>query len=230
MIEDIKKHALACYPRECCGVVVLVKGRERYVPCENIAASGADFMISPADYAAAEDMGVITKIVHSHPDKSCMPTEGDRVECEKWGLPWLILGMPSMQLFEFKPNGYQAELLGRTFHHGIQDCYTFIRDYYYRILHIEIPDFDRPDNWWQAGSNLYLDGYEQAGFERVQEIQPHDVLLMQVASPVPNHGAVYVGDNKIQHHQTNRLSSCDVYGGWYRKITTHILRHHQCKQ
>lgn len=228
-LEAIKQHALECYPRESCGLVVVVKGREQYVPCKNIATANNEFMIDPADYAAAEDRGAIIKIVHSHPDASPHPSEADNVGCEKSGLTWLIISVPTMQTHEFKPSGYQPPLLGRVFHHGVQDCYTFIRDYYKQILNVGIPDFDRADNWWQAGDDLYLQGFPKAGFTEVNEIQQHDVLLMQIASPVPNHAAIYVGDGKIQHHQTGRLSSCDVYGGWYRKITTHILRH-QCIQ
>jgi cell wall-associated NlpC family hydrolase len=43
-------------------------------------------------------------------------------------------------------------------------------------------------------------------------------------SKVPNHGAVYLGDGRIGHHQQNRLSSIDIYGGYYQKMTSKILR------
>jgi hypothetical protein len=48
---------------------------------------------------------------------------------------------------------------------------------------------------------------------------------MQVASPVPNHAAIYLDDGPILHHLQGRLSSRDVYGGYWQKITTHTLRH-----
>lgn len=224
VIADIQAHALDCYPRESCGVIIVKKGRKKYIPCLNLA-QGNDFLINPVDYARAEDEGAIIKIVHSHPNLSPKPSQADLVGCEKSGLPWLIISVPSLEIYEFEPTGYKTPLMGREFKHGVLDCYTFIRDYYDQVLDIQIPDFDRTDNWWQGGENLYLDGYESAGFVRVDDIQEHDVLLMQVVSPVPNHGAIYVGDNKIQHHQVNRLSSCDVFGGWYRKIHVMTLRH-----
>ena len=34
-----------------------------------------------------------------------------------------------------------------------------------------------------------------------------------------------VDDNIILHHCHGRLSSRDVYGGYWRKVTTHVLRH-----
>lgn len=225
MIEDIKKHALECYPRECCGVVIVFKGREKYIPCRNIATDPKQFLIDPEDYYKAADKGEIIKIVHSHCNKTPELTQADMVDFNEGTIPWLIISVPTMEIKEFIPTGEKVPLFGRQFTHGILDCYTFIRDYYQQILNIELPDFERRDNWWHADDNLYVNNFEKAGFRRVDELQEHDVILMQVASRVPNHGAVFDGNNNIHHHQVSRLSSTDVYGEFYRKITTHYLRH-----
>ena len=58
----------------------------------------------------------------------------------------------------------------------------------------------------------------------VDEMREGDVLLMIIGANVPNHGAVYVGDNAIEHHLYGRLSSREVYGQFYRERTTHVLR------
>ena len=57
------------------------------------------------------------------------------------------------------------------------------------------------------------------------DLQPGDGILMRVASPVTNHGAVYLGDNRIIHHVQNRLSCRDIYSEFWRQRTTHVLRH-----
>ena len=101
--SDIFDHAKACYPAECCGLVVIVKGRRSYKPCRNIA-TGLQFAIHPEDYADAEDSGVIDQVVHSHPDLSPLPSKADLTGCQQSGLEWLIVSYPSGETHEFKPN------------------------------------------------------------------------------------------------------------------------------
>jgi cell wall-associated NlpC family hydrolase len=48
---------------------------------------------------------------------------------------------------------------------------------------------------------------------------------MKCNSAVPNHAAIYLGNNTILHHLVDRLSSKDVYGGYWLKATVCVLRH-----
>jgi proteasome lid subunit RPN8/RPN11 len=226
-LEILKGHAALEYPRECCGLLIVSKGKQKYIQCTNLSKTSEHFIISPEDYAKAEDTGEVLAIVHSHPNASPNPSQADLVSCEKTGLPWIIISWPSGTTHTFYPNGYKPPLMGRTFVYGVLDCYTIVRDYYKEVLNIDLKDPDRgEDGWWNKGQNLYLDNAESFGFVRVfEDPKPHDVILMAVASPVPSHAAVYLGDNIILHHQEGRLSTKDVYTGWYRKVTTHVFRH-----
>ncbi|WP_020201861.1 C40 family peptidase [Cupriavidus sp. WS] len=227
-IEAIRVHAARDYPREACGLVVVVRGRERYVPCRN-SASGTEHFILPAeDYAAAEDLGEVVAVVHSHPDYPAAPSEADLVSCEASGLSWHILSWPADDLRTIQPSGYQAPLVGRTFAHGVLDCYTLVRDWYQRERGIVLKDFPRHDEWWNQGEDLYLQHYAEAGFERISQDQPErpgDVILMQLRAKVANHAAVYLGDGLMLHHLHGRLSSRDVYGGYWQEITRCVLRY-----
>lgn len=226
VLADIRAHAARDYPRESCGLVIVKKGRQRYVPVRNVAERNEHFVMDAEDQAAAEDAGEVVMVVHSHPNLPPLPSDADRVGCETSGVPWLIVNWPTGAFHQFEPSGYTAPLYGRQFAHGVLDCYSFIRDYYSRELGIVLPEFERPDKWWLKGMNLYLEGFQAAGFEVVQgRPKAHDGLLMRIGSPVPNHGAVFLKDGHIGHHEMGRLSSRDVYGGWYEKITTHVLRH-----
>lgn len=229
MIDEMREHAAKEYPRECCGVVIIEKGRQKYVPCRNIAErSDQEFVIDPADWAAAEDRGEIVEVVHSHPDASATPSEADKTGCERSGLPWSIVSWPGGALHTISPQGYRAPFVGRPFSYGVLDCYQLIRDYYQDRLNIILADVFRVDEWWLRGQDLFRDRAAEIGFHPVTDkdaLQAHDVILMQVGSTVPNHGAIWLGDGTILHHQMDRLSSRDVFGGWFKKIHVCTYRH-----
>lgn len=237
--QAICEHALAEYPRECCGLVVSIKGRECYVPCRNMAATANDhFMLSHEDYAAAEDRGDILTIVHSHPDVPARPSEADRVGCEAHGLPWVIVSaMPGdagpeiASLETILPSGYLAPFVGREWSHGVLDCWGLCKDWYAREMGVELPSPPRADGWWDDGqSNLYSDeALTEAGFGMVASVDGlkiGDLILMQIRSRnlVPNHAAIYIGNGHILHHLHGRLSRRDVYGGYWLECTRSVWR------
>jgi proteasome lid subunit RPN8/RPN11 len=225
ILQAIRDHAEQCYPKESCGVVITAGGTESYLPCRNIADDDDHFCIHPGDYAAAEDAGEIVRVVHSHPNMPPLPSDADRVGCEATGVPWIIVNWPTGNWHEFAPVGFHAPLVGREFHYGVLDCYTLIQDYYARACGITLPDFEHQDHFWESGVPLYEQNFAKAGFEVVDTPQQHDVLLLMVGATVANHGAVFVRDGLILHHLMHRLSSVDVYGGYFHKVTVKVLRH-----
>ncbi len=48
--DKIKRHSEAEYPREVCGLIVIRKGCERYVPCKNAAPDNGHFIIPAQDF------------------------------------------------------------------------------------------------------------------------------------------------------------------------------------
>ena len=221
-------HAKAEYPREACGLLVVVKGRERYIPCRNEAASPDQmFVLSTEDYAAAEDKGEIVAIVHSHPTTLPQPSAADQIACNNTGLPWVIVNPKTEAWGYCEPTAFELPYVGREFVFGVVDCYSLVRDWYNREWGLNLADFDRRDLFWERGENLYVEGYKSQGFRQVpfEEMQYGDGILMQLGADLPNHGAIYLGDQQILHHVQGRLSSRDVFGGYYVKSTAMVLRH-----
>lgn len=223
--EHIIAHAAACYPRESCGLIVNIDGVDVYVPCNNRASGDDYFIIAPEDYAQADMRGEIIAVVHSHPNCSAGPSDTDKLGCAATGIPWIVLSYPNIEWWTVN----EDQFVGRIFEHGKTDCYSIIRDWYQQKYGAVLPDFSRSDEWWEKSENLYLDNFGIAGFYEVkdQTLQIGDVLLMRILSPVPNHGAVYVGDNTILHHLYNQLSRSETYNAFFRRATTHVLRYHK---
>jgi cell wall-associated NlpC family hydrolase len=239
-LDDARCHALDAYPLESCGLIVRANHGETYVRCGNLSDRPREhFQMDPSDYADAEEMGAIVAVVHSHPDAAAAPSQGDRVACEAEGHPWHIIGVvkdagddaPHVTgTATLNPSGYAAPYIGREFEHGLLDCWALVRDYFKRERGVDLPNPRRVDGWWNDGaSDLYnADAMRAAGFVAVGEkdLAPGDLILMQVRSrnTVPNHAGIYLGDGQFMHHLYNRLSSRDVYGGYWRETTRGFWR------
>jgi proteasome lid subunit RPN8/RPN11 len=72
------------------------------------------FVLCPEDYAAAEDWGTVTAIVHSHPDATTQPSELDKAQCDLMAVPWHIVSWPEGDLRTINPRG-ELPLLERPF-------------------------------------------------------------------------------------------------------------------
>lgn len=247
-------HAVAEYPREACGLAVVINRRQQYVPCRNIATDpGQDFVMAPEDYADAEDRGRIVAVLHSHPDAPADPSFVDMNVQRVTALPWGIASVREGLVADFKlvkPVEGPLPILGRPFVYGVLDCFTIIRDVYAMTRErlreeldvvewpfdspIELPDFDREGEHWEDGRSLYLEHMRDAGFKPIDtaEIRPGDVFVMQIGRnrdgtpvTVPNHGAVYIGGNRFVHHLDGHLSRREVYGGMWAEKTVQIARY-----
>lgn len=239
-LEAAQLHALAEFPRESVGIVILTADGEVYRPCRNVAPNPTrDFILPAEDYADAEDAGEIVAIVHSHPNGVAVASHVDRMSCEQWGHIFgiIALGGDPVHLGQtawIQPEGWEPPLVGREFHYGVLDCYTLIRDYYAREFGVALPEFDHgPDKWWdrkstayRAGFSPYLDNFAAAGFvDATGPLQKGDIILMQVRSDVPNHAGVFIGEpDHMLHHMYGRLSERCVYGGQWQELTRKIIR------
>ncbi|WP_321941630.1 C40 family peptidase [Paraburkholderia tropica] len=234
----IQLHADAEAPRECCGVIVrAADGTLRYEPCRNLAHDVDQFVMDPADAARAEDSGEIVAYAHSHVFRSPQPTDADRAGIAKHGLPWVIVNTPVGSYTITEPQPFTAPLVGRTFVHGVHDCYGLVRDYYAQELGIALNDYPRRFGWWERddGPDLYRENFGREGFVEIHRgmltvaalalLQPHDLVLMRMGARRDNHMAVHVGNGVILHHLIDQLSRREALQEHYQRRATAILRH-----
>jgi proteasome lid subunit RPN8/RPN11 len=217
MKTQILNHAKQCGLAECCGFVI---DNKTYLPCKNISPTSTEtFEIAPDDWIQAELQGEITAVVHSHPDGLSILSQADQFYQQQTGLDWWLVCDNKIHKFR-----YIKPLLGREFKHGKTDCLTLVRDAY-MLAGIDLPDYERQDGWWHNGQNLYLDLLPKNNFEQVEDVQEGDIILVCLGSTTPNHAAIYIGNQFILHHCSNRLSKRDLYDGFWLKYTHSIWRH-----
>ena len=78
--NDALVHAKDQDPKEAVGLLLNIRGKEKYYPCRNIAITNhQDFILDPEDYVKADNLGEITAVVHSHPATTPQPSQADRL-------------------------------------------------------------------------------------------------------------------------------------------------------
>ena len=97
----------------------------------------------------------------------------------------------------------------------------------YHLAGIDMPDFEREDDWWRNGQNLYLDNMAVTGFYRVplSSAQAGDILLCCFGASVANHAAIYCGNGELLHHLPEQLSKRERYSEKWQRRTHSVWRH-----
>lgn len=225
--QEILAHAEQCKPQESCGFVVFDGQQNIYIPCVNVSPDPINyFEIAPEEFIAAEEIGHIVALVHSHPDSAeekGLPylSTADR-ECQvRLDLDfWLVVGGEIKQFRNIPP------LLGRQFENNKQDCRNIVLDSY-MLAGVELPDKSEYAFDWFESSNLYEDGLQRCGFYKLMQeddAQLGDVVLIQVGANVANHAGIYLGNQMILHHSQDRLSARVPYGGFWLNSTHSVWR------
>ena len=225
---EILTHVKAEYPKEACGLIVIIKGKERYIPCTKLAENVYDdFILDPKDYYKASKMGDVINVIHSHPNGTATPSILDQSACDAMGKIWWIVSYPEIEWRELTSAGKKPDLIGRNFAYGILDCYTLLQDYFKINCDLILRDYEHEWEFWEKGQHLYTENFEKEGFIRVTDgsLQLHDIVLMNIRSNITNHAGIYLGNEKILHHLAGRLSCREMYGSYYRQYTTHTIRH-----
>jgi proteasome lid subunit RPN8/RPN11 len=225
--RQVEVHAAQEYPRECCGLVIVESGRQRYVPCRNVADTDGYFSISPREYVAAEDRGEIVAVVHSHPDASPEPSDADLGACRASGLPWWILSWPGVEWRNVPTDDAGQVLAGRAFKYGASDCAAIVAEWFRREAGIELPPFPR-DKITSFSCSAFREYVERSGFASAPVDEPRrkgDVVLMQFRGDQPDHLGVIDGTGRLVHHLAGRLSSRDEFVGNWADSVRAVFRH-----
>ena len=227
---DALLHAKEQDPKESCGLLLNIRGKEKYFPCKNLSTAYLEnFIIDPLDYARAEDSeGDIIGVIHSHPTTPPVASEADKISCEETKLPWYIVNPKTEKWGEYKPTGYKPDLIGLPWVWGVSDCWSLVRRYYKEKLNIELRDWERPITPEEFMANpMFEKCAKDTGFvelEKDEKLQNNDLLFMSIGEPGLNHVAIFI-DGDVIHHLRDRLSCKEPYNPWLLKCTGMRLRY-----
>ena len=229
--QDALVHAKDQDPKESCGLLIDVKGKEKYYPCKNLSSySQQCFIIDPEDYAKAEDSGKVLAVIHSHPVTPPVASQADMISCEESGLIWHIVNPKTEQWGFYKPSGYKPPLIGRHWVWGITDCWSLVRDWYKEKLGITLRDWDRPTTPEEFIENPMFEKCAwRTGFRQLrpeEKLENGDLIFMSIMATGLNHVAIFL-DGDVLHHLADRISCKEPYNQWLLKCTVMRLRYAQ---
>ena len=227
--EKALEHAKQEDPKESCGLLLNIRGKEEYFPCRNLSMTAHQcFIIDPEDYVRADNTGDITAIVHSHPVTQPVASEADKISCEESNLPWHIVNPKTETWGYYEPCGYKPDLIGQPWVWGVSDCWSLVRRYYKEKLNIELRDWERPTTPEEfINDPMFERCAEATGFRELkndEKLENGDLLFMSILANGLNHVAIFL-DGDVLHHLTDRLSCKEPYNQWLQKCTGKRLRY-----
>lgn len=198
---DILAAAEAAGSREMCGLLVWNLPGLAFVRCENVASDDVGcFEIAPDDWLAAEKLGFVAAVVHSHAATYRFLSGADRQMQLITGLPWVLACGGAVYVYQPVPH-----LRGRQFVYGQLDCFALLRDAYH-LAGINLDDVPRRSLEADAGSGVFEHYAPRLGFDQVVgEPQAGDVLLTG-RNGRADHVCLYLGDGVVLHHAAGQLS------------------------
>ena len=222
-------HAKDQDPKESCGLLIEIKGKEKYYPCKNLSNwSNQCFIIDPVDYAKAEDTGKILAVIHSHPTTQPIASQADMISCEDTNLPWHIVNPKTEQWGYYKPSGYKPPLIGRHWVWGVTDCWALVRDWYKETKGIILRDWERPITPEEFIADPMFERCAwRTGFRQLrpeEKLENGDLLFMSILTSGLNHVAIFI-DGDVLHHLADRISCKEPYNEWLLKCTGMRLRY-----
>lgn len=227
ILEPFKEHAIDQAPVEACALVVQVGRKQQLVICENTHDEPTEFFrISAGEWAAAEDIGDVVAVLHSHPGDGARPIASalDVQQCNASGVLWGIYAPDCDEYAEINPE--QPSLIGRPFILGSDDCWGLIMAWH-KTQGVELSDWRVNYPWWedQHPENLYYDNWKKEGFVESDE-RPGCMVIMQVSANKWNHAGIITEDGQLLHHLYGHPSAVIPYAaGYFRDRTVICLRH-----
>lgn len=240
--QVIKASAIEEFPNEACGIITKKGKKMHAVKCKNVSDSPESrFVIATEEYRSFVDSTGVYGIWHTHVNDAKPNTASatDVAACNATGVDWIIIDVDGEdesnlkfgEFFFITPKLKEDEsYIGRNYIYGVRDCFTLAVDYYKREFNVDISfraiGYPEITDWQYRDISMLMDNYKEAGFVKLlnEEAKVGDLFLIQMSTSIPDHIAIYIGNDRILHHCYGRLSNVDIYGGgyWQKHTACHL--------
>lgn len=144
--------------------------------------------------------------------------------------PTCVIAWPSGEHALYLPESYKTQrpYMNRQHVTGTDDCYTLVREWYWRELSILLPEFKADRQLMLSGNFDMFDSHpEAAKWERVIFPQHGDAVLFKFGdAKSPNHCGIYLEDGWLLHHFYDRLSTVEKLEGTWKQ---HVCEYRRFK-
>ena len=210
-ILEAFRYSLKNADREACGIFVLDNLEFSFIPIENTFLKGDKYFIG--NYEIFSKYLINKKIFclfHSHLADSVNPSDLDIEVSESLCLPSYIFSTSSKNSFLYYPKTHTPpNLYGRIFIGHLQDCITFVKDFYLKELNINLNSQNK--DWGRKGnnSNDHLIASLNRLFDPIEnfsDVSYGDVLVFRPSIDQFFHLGIYLKNNNFAHHPYSMLS------------------------
>lgn len=224
VVDTMRRCAIDRFPNEMCGLIV----NGEWVEAENIAEDKKVTWLIDQDFQSSFNPDDIQGVVHSHCKPHIInPTKTDMQFQMEDGNPWGIIytdgtwGSKPLWWGDFR---LDEPLVGRTFVHGVTDCYSAIRSWRWQKRGHYIPEFPRNTDWWKNAKDegsMYAKGAVQLAYRIDRsDVEPGDAALFQFLEKIPHHAAIIADNGQMYHHIQDQLSGHSPLGNYQQFATS----------
>lgn len=223
-LQTFKKEVLNCYPKEACGVVIADKfiayPNEHPDPLNNFMFAekvSKELALGDTPYS----------VVHSHTkeiflDDPRTPSHEDMKGQRNTGVQWGIVHSDGENITDILWFGKPSEkpYLGRSYISNVYDCYTLVRDIYFKEYKKDLGSHPRPADW-QDWNPHYIDThYGDMGFKEIapKDCRKNDILGFAIGTPYINHLGICQDSKNFFHHLHERRSAIDSINKWRKQL------------
>ena len=196
---------------EPCGLIVEKNDYLSAHPCRNSANKTNFFSVNSYDYLKVSFHGKIIGCYHGHLSDNISFSFWDYVNCKKLELDWVLYNI-KYDYFNLLTHQNCPQFLFKQFDIENANCYHLVRDYYYHVLNVVLPNLNIKEGWfenWNLSKMIDLCDSNSLKIKTINEVKEHDIIGLRIDKSYPTHFGIYIGNNYVLHHPRGGYSKIE---------------------